>query len=223
MNQGWVIEYAPAINNPIWYICVLMWLYLIYYAAEKIIRRFGSGKAEYVRIVVYGTLILVGAAGWHFRFSIPFLYLSDCRGYAGFILGVFLCYLSRRMEQDKNSRKSMIIVSAIVLFLGAAVILIARNFNWYVWTFAICPSIVILLILLPQIDFPLQEKANFSGISFQIYLWHVPVFYVFQFLIDVFNRDFKHSVLSMVTGLIVVILISVLTEKIMKVVRRLIY
>lgn len=24
VNQGWIFEYAPALNNPIWYICVLL-------------------------------------------------------------------------------------------------------------------------------------------------------------------------------------------------------
>ena len=37
VNQGWIYEFAPALNNPIWYICVLLWLYLFYYVLEYLV------------------------------------------------------------------------------------------------------------------------------------------------------------------------------------------
>lgn len=40
VNQGWIFEYAPALNNPIWYICVLLWPYLLFYGIEHM---FDSG------------------------------------------------------------------------------------------------------------------------------------------------------------------------------------
>ena len=42
INQGWFIEFAPALNNPIWYICVLLWLYAISYIIEMMVERFGG-------------------------------------------------------------------------------------------------------------------------------------------------------------------------------------
>lgn len=43
VNQGWIFEYAPALNNPIWYICVLLWLYLLFYRIEHM---FDSGEGH---------------------------------------------------------------------------------------------------------------------------------------------------------------------------------
>lgn len=44
VNQGWLFEFAPAINNPIWYICVLLWLYLLYYFIEYTFKTIGGKK-----------------------------------------------------------------------------------------------------------------------------------------------------------------------------------
>ena len=43
VNQGWIIEFAPALNNPIWYICVLLWLFILAYSIEKLIEKNGGG------------------------------------------------------------------------------------------------------------------------------------------------------------------------------------
>lgn len=44
INQGGVIEFSPAINNPIWYLCVLLWLFLIFYFIEFLCIKFKNNK-----------------------------------------------------------------------------------------------------------------------------------------------------------------------------------
>lgn len=210
MNQGWIIEYAPAINNPIWYICVLMWLYLVYYAIEKLISKTMNNRVRYYKFMIYIIFILFGIAGWHFRFDIPFAYLSDCRGYTGFFIGVVLFYF---YKNKKIHSKTINIYAGIFFVIGTLIILITKNFNWYIWTFIICPSMVTFFAFAPQMKSSLIAKNNINGISFQIYLWHVPVFYALQLFIDIFNIELKYSFTSMISTCIFVIFLAVILNK----------
>ena len=210
VNQGWIIEYTPAINNPIWYICVLIWLYLIYYAIEKLISKIRSDRSRYYKIILYILFTLLGVLGWHFRFDAPFVHLSDCRGYASFFIGVMLFDL---YKNQVISSKAIKIYAEIFFVIGILVILITRNFNWYIWTLIICPSIVVFLVFAPMVQSSLISEKNIRGISFQIYLWHVPVFYGLQLLIEIFNIEFKHGFISMIVTCIFVIFLAVILNK----------
>lgn len=52
VNQGWIFEYAPALNNPIWYICVLLWLYLLFYGIEHMFDSGGGAEQLNCRFTV---------------------------------------------------------------------------------------------------------------------------------------------------------------------------
>lgn len=112
VNQGWLFEFAPAINNPIWYICVLLWLYLLYYFIEYTFKIAG-GEAK---ILLYCSIALIGGVGWHFSLNLPFFYLSDCRGYATVFLGIVVWHLLNRVRAGKKSLRNisvLIIVAAL--------------------------------------------------------------------------------------------------------------
>lgn len=55
MDRGWIIDFTPAFNGPIWYVDILMLCYVIYFWAEWIAR-----KCKLNRLVV--PLIIVGAS-----------------------------------------------------------------------------------------------------------------------------------------------------------------
>lgn len=204
VNQGWVIEYAPALNNPIWYICVLLWLYLLYYIIEHIFTNRGGSRIA--KLLIYSIIAIIGGIGWRFGFSVPFLYISDCRGYATFFIGVILYEIINNI--NIKSINYIRLLSLGIVLMMACVLIINRNFNWYVWVYIICPSIIIMSITLPQV-----ESKNIEAVcesTFQLYLWHVPSFYVFQFVLDLGHLDFIHSIFSMVLTVSICFVVSVL-------------
>lgn len=204
VNQGWVFEFAPALNNPIWYICVMLWLYLLYYCLEYMLRKFSEENREKLRLLLYCSIALIGGIGWHFSFSIPFLYLSDCRGYATFFMGIMLYELLKKIDEKKYLRCS----SLIILGISLSLIIAIGAFNWYLWVYIMCPAILICGVTIPQIK--LNNTATISEITFQLYLWHVPCFYVFQFLLDIYQIKFVHSIFSMIVTVALCIAVSIL-------------
>lgn len=81
VNQGWIVEFFPGVNNPIWYLCVLMLLTIIYLLVAKIC------KNENRLIIVSSIIIIIGLFGYYFQIDKPFLHNSSCRGYVSFFGG----------------------------------------------------------------------------------------------------------------------------------------
>lgn len=64
-----------------------------------------------------------------------------------------------------------------------------------------------------SITLPQVESKNIEAVcesTFQLYLWHVPCFYVFQFVLDLGHLDFIHSIFSMVLTVSICFVVSVL-------------
>lgn len=138
--------------------------------------------------------------------NLPFLYISDCRGYATFFWGIVLYHLLSRA--DKKNEKFLRNTSALIVVSTLFLIAVSRHFNWYLWVYIVCPSILVCGVMFPQIQ--IKKAATFSEITFQMYLWHVPCFYVFQFVLDIFKINFLHSVFSMLAVTLCCFVISVL-------------
>lgn len=156
-------------------------------------------------MTLYSVITIIGGIGWHFVFSLPVLYISDCRGYATFFIGVILYEI---IENINTKRINIRMLSLGILLMMTCVLIINRNFNWYVWGYMICPSIIIMSITIPQVQSKKIETICES--TFQLYLWHVPCFYVFQFILDLGYLNFIHSFFSMVVTVSICFVVSVL-------------
>lgn len=68
-----------------------------------------------------------------------------------------------------------------VFKITSITILIISNkcFNWYLRGYIMCPVIIVSRVTFPQVR--LKNTVIFSEITFQLYLWHIPFFYVFHF------------------------------------------
>lgn len=163
-----------------------------------------GGRA--IKLLIYSIIAIIGGIGWHFGFSFPFLYISDCRGYATFFIGVILYEFIKNVNMNRINTIRMISLGIVLMMM--CVLIINRNFNWYVWVYMICPSIIIMSITIPQVQSKKIETICES--TFQLYLWHVPCFYVFQFILDLGHFDFIHSFFSMVVTVSICFVVSVL-------------
>lgn len=163
----------------------------------------GGGRA--IKFTLYSVIAIIGGIGWHFGFLLPFLYISNCRGYATFFIGVILYEI---IENINIKRINIRMLSLGILLMMTYVLIINRNFNWYVWVYMICPSIIIMSITIPQVQSKKIETICES--TFQLYLWHVPCFYVVQFILDLEYLNFIHSFFSMVVTVSICFVVSVL-------------
>lgn len=100
------------------------------------------------------------------------------------MLHFFIGVMIYEIIENINIKRINIIrmLSLGILLMMTCVLIINRNFNWDVWVYMICPSIIIMSIAIPQVQSKKIETICES--TFQLYLWHVPYFCVFQFILD---------------------------------------
>lgn len=130
-------------------------------------------------------------------------------------MGMVLYILWQELFNNKYYKKAVMIFSVLIILACICIFIVMHRFNWYVWCYMTLPSFILLLVNLPQI------KLNYTGIlceiTFQLYLWHVVCFYIFQFVLDLNNTSFTHTVFSMLFMTIVCVFISWIVYKLVDV------
>lgn len=204
VHQGWIVEFAPAVNNPTWYLCVLMWVFIVFYIIECCVRKLKNHQ-EFLRIGIYSLFVIIGALGFHFNFNIPFLYLTDCRGYTAFFIGACLFIINEKADNKKG------FLLGIALIIGTVIsVLILRSKLWYICTFLFFPAVVLISVNVNQFGNKFTEYMG--NISFEIYLWHIPCFYLLYTIFTTIDISIEHSYLTMACALLFVIIISSLVN-----------
>ena len=189
INAGWAWDGGMGINNPTWYLCVLIICYLLYWCIKKItslhrfLDRWGFG------IVAAGCALLYFAVSRQWL-HMPFLYMSNCRGYASFFAGVFLYHIV------KDAPKKMIFIVNFILWSASIKVMTVEMSNWYVLTYLFFPAIVMTALLLGQVKLVVVKAAG--AISFEVYLWHVPIYGLLTTILKVSGLSINHTYLTMI-------------------------
>ena len=150
-NQGWVIEYPLALNNPTWYIDVLLLCFIFFYTLSGTILKKGYTK---VFIAVCGFAVVLALLGAHFEMEFPFFYHSSRRGYAAFFMGVILCYIYQ------NFPKKIIKLICCCLMLLSFSATLVYQYIWYILVCFIYPAIVLISVSINQIWFTNSKWIN---------------------------------------------------------------
>lgn len=200
LHSGWLIEFSPAINNPSWYLCVLTLCYLLYWLSKRVfeqnvfLKKYGHAIVSLLMIPAY--FVVIGGIS-----NIPFFHLSNIRAYAGFFVGCAICNEFRRL-----TKKSMILLDLGLCFSTLIGFIILGLSNWYVLTYLFFPAVVITALILPQVDIKAVSKAG--AISFEVYLWHVPLFAFFSTIIDGARVAVNHSYWTMIGFYLIVWMVA---------------
>lgn len=164
-------------NNPTWYLCVLLICYVLLWQIVWICRRteinpfywFAAASAAGVGIIKY-------------NIRLPFVNYYTGRGYAAFFLGALLWY-----AWHKAARKTLLAVSVLALLLcGAAGFTGGAELfddQWGILTFIIFPSVFLSALCLKDYV-PGKCWSVLGGISFEMYLWHFPMLILWDFVKD---------------------------------------
>lgn len=123
VSQGWIVEVWPVLNSPTWYLCVLLICYIIFYLITIIASHF---KKKYINFVGYLFFAFLSMVCYflvtHGLNNIPFFRILNCRGYASFFIGCFLCMIISKVRNKKSLRGI-----AICLFIFSVIGILLRG------------------------------------------------------------------------------------------------
>lgn len=165
IQTGWASN-NPMINNPIWYISVLLLCYAIMYFVTWLAKRI-----EVSPYYFYMGLILVGIGIRSYEINLPFLNTYSARGYMSFFAGILYMKIANHLDL----KKWWIQIAAAIVFLGQ-VGLIYKGMTWNMGldvVFILWPSLLILFHS-RWVKRIIQENiwSKWAEISFSVYIWH---------------------------------------------------
>lgn len=188
MQAGWVFE-NPFINNPLWYVSVLVWCYILFYFVTYL-----SKKINCSPVYFYIAIILIGFAVNSFSINQPFLNGYMARGYVSFFPGVLLGIYRKKHEiKVSGIVTSLIVILAFLFMTHSHFGYISRGYN-YIFIFFIATSFITLFdsnILRKCLK--LKVIGFLSNISYGMIVWHVPVFIVILIVKHLTNIDIDYN------------------------------
>ncbi|WP_338951460.1 acyltransferase [Fusobacterium nucleatum] len=185
IQAGWSFE-NPMINNPMWYISVLILCYIIFYIVTKI-----SVLKNYKYIYFYVIIIFLGLSIQKNGTDLAFFNPYTARGYYAFFFGVLFSIYYNNYKMNKLIK----ILSVFLLIFISYLILkyyhiIENNIN-YTLTFIYYP-ILIIIFNSDIIKRILSSKitGKIGEISFNVYVWHGG----FILLLSIINKYYSFDI-----------------------------
>lgn len=170
IQEGWVFL-NPIINNSIWYISALMLCYLIFYVVTAL-----AARIKCKPVYFYIAMILFGFGIGVYKLDLPFMNWQIARGYYAFFFGLVLAaYINKYGIKAKE-----IVISILTIALVSVMFIFYRegadDYINYTVTFLLYPAIIILFeTKIMRKIFCHKIWGVLSGISFEVYLWHLPM------------------------------------------------
>ena len=119
VQDGWVFA-NPMVNNPTWYISVLLLCYIVFYLLTYLGKRW---QIPHTYLFVF--MVLLGCGAQTYGLNLPFLNGSSCRGYYAFFFGVLLAEWLEKLNAAKKSQNIY-----IYIYSGEASL---RSHSCYAW------------------------------------------------------------------------------------------
>lgn len=174
---GWVTPNV-AINNPLWYVSVLLLCYVVFYLTVWL-----SSRLKTSVVYLHIAMIFLGRAVMNYHLEAPFLNSSAARGYIAFFAGLILAQLL----SGKKVSRSLGLLGGAVFAGSVAVMVVAPNIigctgntimsdtSAFVSTVVSC-SLIVFFSMKEVSDLFRSEKLGTLGkIAFNAFVWHVPL------------------------------------------------
>lgn len=170
---GWGFA-NPGVNNPTWYVSVLMLCYVIFYVLVCIAK-----KCKFDVIYLFIMMLLLGVGVHTYSLELPLLNSDTYRGFYSFFWGLILRRVMPIIQKSIMKHKyvsifiGIAILSVVPLLLHTEHVTVAHDVN-YVITF-VYYSVIICLFEMPQVIhlFKYSFLKVLCEISFNVYLWHI--------------------------------------------------
>lgn len=193
-HTGWIVEFSPAINNPTWYLCVLTICYLWYFVLKSCFKKninMKRGRFIFVTVLMIPACYLVT----HGFSNVPFFRHADIRSYGSFFMGVSI-FNGWRYCYENNKRRILNLIMIIFWILSVIGFLILGMSSWYVLTYLFFPAVVMTSLIIPQNNVELFKQLG--AISFEVYLWHVPLYCTLLTIFSAKGMTIEHTYFSMI-------------------------
>ena len=165
LQRGWGLH-CPTINNPLWYLSVLLFCYILFYLLVRV-----SARLRFPTWVLYLLMVGIGVAFGSGEVNLPFLNWYMCRGYHSFFSGLLLA------EALRGRRPGWRLAGLCVLAIAAITALIPHYAHWglnYLITLVYLPAILLLFLSEPVSGLFRAPVFGLLGkISFDVYVWHM--------------------------------------------------
>lgn len=204
------------INNPLWYICILIQCYILYYFIELLVRHI-----KIKQFVLWGMIFVASLILYYFKILNEFSF----RGVVSFSLGILIFYFVEILGKISffNSKTKLLGIIIIVFAIFSCVLIFMGINQRWVLQFVTYPLFILGVVWL---NIPGNELVSKLGdISFEVYIWHYPLLALLQLIAAILEIELYHSYLTMTIFLLATWGIAFLIWKYMdlpirKVVRR---
>lgn len=174
VQEGWVFA-NPGLNNPTWYISVLLLCYVMFYICVYISRSF---KVNVNYLFLFFILVGIGFC----NYEVKWLFASPMlgRGYYSFFFGVTMHELMVRFPLKRTYTVAAMIISLLFIWLMITHPYFIKYGEGYLLTFIFYPSILIIVksnVLGPVVNRKMWEVLG--NISFDVYMWHINCLIIF--------------------------------------------
>lgn len=182
IHDGWCFT-NPCINNPTWYISVLLLCYLVFFTITYL-----SQKHDVPYIYSYIFMIMLGCGIITYKIDLPFFNTSTARGYYAFFFGLLLAIF---IHEHKLKRVHYYLATFAVVVITYILVF---HFQWlknglnFLLTFIYYPAI--LFVFLSK---PIEKITNYriigelGKITYNIYIWHIPNYLLALIMIELLN------------------------------------
>lgn len=174
IQAGWSFE-NPMINNPMWYISVLILCYILFYISTKI-----SILKKINCVYLYVILVFLGLSIQKNNTNLAFLNYYTARGYYSFFFGVlFSIYFNNYKIRKFVKILSIFLVIFITYSIVAHYSIVEKNIN-YTLTFIYYPALIIIFnIDIIKKIYSSKLITKLAETSFNVYVWYVGAILIF--------------------------------------------
>lgn len=198
------------INNPVWYVCVLIQCYILYYIFEFIFKKLNINSKIHIRLITYEIIVVLAVVTHHYGI----LNEASFRGIVSFSIGIVICsvnwLLSNKNFINENNCKSISLLLFILSAFSCGIALFRIN-QRYILQFFVFPFLVWSMVNARFSD--VSVVSRLGDISFELYVIHYPLMVLLQLVLILTGYTLQHSYTTMVLFLIFAWVISGLMWK----------
>lgn len=194
VQDGWAFA-NPCVNNPTWYISVLILCYVIFYFLTYIANRLRI-NSDYLYIF----MIFLGCGIQAWNINLPFLNGSTARGFFAFFGGLMLSeWLKKHKINIYDVILSFFVIGLMTYFMLVHWEWVGGNIQ-YLMTFCYYPALIILFSTKPMEKLFQHPTIGFLGkVTYDVYIWHNPNFLLMYVLMNLMNKNYNlNSIKAMV-------------------------